>query len=85
MRTRDDIEAFLTQSGYVHEEVAEGTWLVQDPAASERIVVRLEQDLVLYRLKVLELGDNQIQESCIAGLGEAFGERLQGSGQRETD
>lgn len=57
MRTRDDIEAFLSRSGHPHRELAEDTWLVTDPSdAGENIVVRITEGLVVFRLKVLELG-----------------------------
>jgi len=56
MRTRDDIEAFLSRSGHPHKELAEDTWLVTDPSdAGENIVVRISEGLVVFRLKVLEL------------------------------
>lgn len=56
MRTREDIEAYLSRSNHHHREVAEDTWLVTDPSDDrEHIVVRLADGLVLFRLKVLEL------------------------------
>lgn len=55
MRTHEDIEAYLARSGHPHREVADDTWLVTDPSdGRERIVVRLADGLVLFRLKVLE-------------------------------
>lgn len=54
MRTRDDIQTYLNGSGFGHEEVAEGTWLVRHGSDGEHIVVRVEEDLLLFRLKVLE-------------------------------
>jgi hypothetical protein len=56
MRTREDIEAYLSRSGHPHREVASDTWLVSDPSdGGEHIVVRLADGLLLFRLKVLEL------------------------------
>lgn len=56
MRTREDIEAYLSRSGHPHKEVAEDTWLVSDPSdAADHIVVRITEDLVIFRLKVLEM------------------------------
>ncbi|MGD8858723.1 MAG: YbjN domain-containing protein [Myxococcales bacterium] len=56
MRTREDIESYLLGSGYGHEEVAEGTWVVRDPEnEGARVVVRLEKDLVVFRLSVMPL------------------------------
>lgn len=56
MRTRQDLETYLLDSPYACDEVADGTWLVRDPGQpGENIVVRVEDDLVVYRLKVLSL------------------------------
>ena len=56
MRTREDIEAYLSRSGHHHREISEDTWLVTDQSdGREHIVVRLADGLVLFRLKVLEL------------------------------
>ena len=32
MRTREDIEAYLSRSGHPHREVADDMWLVTDPS-----------------------------------------------------
>jgi hypothetical protein len=56
MRTREDIEAYLSRSGHPHRELGKDMWLVSDPSdAHESIVVRMADELVLFRLKVLEL------------------------------
>ncbi len=56
MRTREDIEAYLLRSNYPHREIAEATWLVGDPSGSrENIVVRTDDALCIFRLKVLDL------------------------------
>jgi hypothetical protein len=56
MRTREDIEAYLSRSGHPHREVAHDMWLVTDPSdAHEHIAVRMADEMVLFRLKVLEL------------------------------
>jgi len=56
MRTREDIEAYLSRSGHPHREVADGTWLVSDPSDDrDHIVVRVTEDLIVFRLKVLEI------------------------------
>jgi hypothetical protein len=55
MRTREDIEAYLMRSGLPHEEVEDAMWLVHDAASGERIVVRLADEMVLFRVKVMEL------------------------------
>lgn len=56
MRTRNDIEAFLARSGHPNQEVAEDTWLVSDPSDDrDHIVVRLTEDLCIFRMKILQL------------------------------
>ena len=56
MRTREDIEAYLLRSNHPHREIAEATWLVGDASGSrENIIVRTEDGLCLFRLKVLDL------------------------------
>ena len=71
MRTREDIEAYLSRSGHPHKEVAEDTWLVTDPSdARDSIVVRATDGLVIFRLKVLEMGI--VPEEKRPGLFEAL-------------
>ncbi|MDQ3035771.1 MAG: YbjN domain-containing protein [Myxococcota bacterium] len=56
MRTREDIEAYLLRSNHPHHEIAEATWIVGDASGSaENIVLRTEDGLCLFRLKVLDL------------------------------
>ena len=56
MRSREDIEAYLSRSGHPHREVAEDTWLVTDPSESrDHIVVRAVEGLVIFRMKVLSM------------------------------
>ena len=56
MRTQEDLESYLMSSSYLCEVLSEGTWLVRDPSQpQDRIVVRVEGELVVLRLKVLEL------------------------------
>lgn len=56
MRTREDIESYLMRSGLHYREVEEDMWVVHESASSENIVVRMAGPLVLFRVKVLELG-----------------------------
>ena len=56
MRTREDIEAYLTRSKYPHEEIADRTWLVRDPGGvHENVVLHVTAELAIFRVKVLEL------------------------------
>lgn len=62
MRTAEDIEAYLVRSGHPHKTLDENTWLVTDPSDHrDHIVVRMSDDLVLFRTKVLEL--NRLKQS----------------------
>lgn len=56
MRTRDDIEAYLERTGLAAREVAEGTWVVSAPGRYEQLALRLEDTLVVFRLRVMEVG-----------------------------
>ena len=56
MRTREDIEAYLTRSGHHSRELNEDTWLVTDPSDDrDAVVVTMTEGLVIFRLKVLTL------------------------------
>ncbi len=56
MRTVDDIQAYLSRSAHPHRDIAENTWLIGDASGTrENLVVRLTGDLVLFRMKVLDL------------------------------
>lgn len=71
MRNREDIEAYLGRSGHPHRMLDSDTWLVSDPSDDrEHIVVRLAEDLVLFRMKVLSL------DRVVADRKEAFFEKL---------
>lgn len=76
MRTRDDIEAYLSRSGHPYRELDESTWLVRDPSGlgqgsdGENIIVRMAGELVIFRVKVLELSqiDTKRREAFFADL-----------------
>lgn len=56
MRSREDLEAYLLRSARPFLEVESNTWLVRehdDPHGD--VVVKLENDLVFFRSKVLDL------------------------------
>jgi len=54
MRTREDLEAYLSRSGLPYEEVETDMWVVHDTSSTENIVVILAGPLVVFRLKILE-------------------------------
>ncbi len=73
MRTNEDIEAYLTRSKYPHRELEEGTWLVSDTSgANEQIVLKVTDDVALFRVNVLDLGTvdpkkkADLHEHCLA-------------------
>jgi hypothetical protein len=77
MRSREDIDAYLVRSGRPHQEVQDGTWIVKDLSeTSSDTIVHIEDELVLFRLKVMEL--SMIDEGRRAELFEAL-LRLNGS------
>lgn len=59
MRTREDIESYLMRSNLsyksLREEEGEDIWLVRDSSSGENIIISLSGNLVLFRVKVLEL------------------------------
>lgn len=56
MRTREDIESYLSRSNYPHREIDDCTWLVQDPSGlREHVVVKIKGDLALFRVKVMDV------------------------------
>ena len=49
MRTREDIEAYLTRSGHHTRELNEDTWLVTDPSDDrDAVVVTMTEGLVMF-------------------------------------
>lgn len=69
MGTRQDLESYLMASSYLCEELADSTWVVRDPSQPEdRIVVRLEDNLVVLRLNVLSLSAVQNRGALFEAL-----------------
>jgi len=69
MRTRDDLEAYLSASNYRHESVAEDTWLVSDGRGdSSSVVVKIHDGWVIFRQKVMVLGKGVKREPLFAQL-----------------
>jgi len=58
MRTREDIESYLTRAEVPFEVVGdEGMWLVRDVNLGENIAIQAADSLLLFRVKVLSLGE----------------------------
>ena len=68
MRTRDDLEAYLTASSYRHEQVAEDTWLISDTSEAGNVVVRIQDNWVIFRLKVMTLAATTKREALFEKL-----------------
>jgi hypothetical protein len=68
MRTRDDIQAFIDRSGLTFKELDESTWIVRDPTASESVVIKLEDPLLVFRSKVMELEKVKNREALYSVL-----------------
>lgn len=69
MRTREDIEAYLLRSGLPYEEIAPETWMVRETGGGAGpIVIRFDGDIVLFRLKVLELSEQANREALYQRL-----------------
>lgn len=69
MRTRDDLEAYLSASNYRHESVAEDTWLISDGRGdSSSVVVKIHDGWVIFRQKVMVLGEGVKREQLFAQL-----------------
>jgi hypothetical protein len=56
MRTREDIESYLTRAEVPFEVVGdEGMWLVRDGSLGENIAIQAAGPLLIFRVKVLDL------------------------------
>ena len=56
MRTREDIESYLTRAEVPFEVIGdEGMWLVRDVTLGENIAIQTADSLLLFRVKVLSL------------------------------
>lgn len=56
MATKADIESYMIRAGVEYEEIEDGTWVIrgQDAHAAD-VVLRAEDPIVVYRMKVIEL------------------------------
>ncbi len=58
-RTLDDIERYILSSRIPSEPVGENTWILRDPVwHGAQIVIHVNDPLVVFRCKVLELSEN---------------------------
>ena len=69
MRSRDDIESYLTRAEVPYEEVGDdGMWLVRDSSLGENIAIQTADSLLLFRVKVLELREVKDREALYEEL-----------------
>ena len=58
MRTREDIESYLSRAEVPFEVVGDNSmWLVRDSSLGENIAIKASGPLLLFRVKVLELAE----------------------------
>lgn len=63
MRTNEDIEAFLLETGLPYEPLNDGLWLVHDEAEGiENIVIHHDPPFLTFRVKVMPLPSKRREE-----------------------
>jgi len=65
MLTREDVESYLLRSGQEYDEVEDGMWVVQGSHDGARVVVHRSPPLLLFRLKVMEVPEDEQQCSAL--------------------
>jgi hypothetical protein len=69
MATAQDIEAYLIQMGVPYEELAENTWMIHDEYENiDNIVVRLNDPVVLFRVKLMDVPEGHSREELFETL-----------------
>ena len=64
MLTREDVESYLLRAGLTYEEVGEALWVAPlDEAGGARLVVNFSPPVLVFRLKVLDIPEDQ--EKCV--------------------
>ena len=62
MATKQDIEAYLIRASVEYEEIEDGTWVIRGESAhSADMVIRLEDPIVVFRMKVMKVPDNGVE------------------------
>lgn len=61
MVTQQDVESFLLRADLDHEELGEGMWAVSTGDGAPPMVVNLSSPLLLFRLKVLDIPEDERQ------------------------
>lgn len=69
MATPQDIEGYLIQMGVSYEEIAEHTWMIHDEYETiDNIVVRYNDPVVLFRVKLMDVPDGSTQKELFETL-----------------
>lgn len=63
MKTNDDIESFLVRYGQPFEELGEGLWTIHDEYTNiDNIVIKHSPPVILFRVKLMELPQDNKEE-----------------------
>ena len=62
MKTTEDIESYLIQLGVAYEEVGDGLWLTGAKEDAERIVIKYQPPVLVFRVKVMDLPKEHREE-----------------------
>lgn len=79
MKTKEEIESYLIQAGLPHEEIAEGMWVTGRPEDSERIVVKYQPPVLVCRVHVMDLPQQNKEELFQTLLTLNAGEMMHGA------
>ena len=61
MASKADIEAYLIRAGVEYEEIEDGTWVLSGQEAhSADVVVRVEEPIIVFRMNIMKLPEQNI-------------------------
>jgi len=55
MTTEETIEGYLIQMGVTYDEIAKNTWMIRDSEEVDNLVVTLNDPVVLFHVKLLDI------------------------------
>jgi hypothetical protein len=79
MKSKEEIESYLIQAGLPHEEIADGMWVTGRPEDSERIVVKYQPPVLVCRVHVMDLPEQNKEELFQTLLTLNAGEMMHGA------
>src|SRR5215468_5872051 len=62
MKTKEDIESYLSQMGLPYDELGDGLWLTGSKEDAQRIVVRYQPPVLVCRVNVMDLPKENREE-----------------------